>query len=117
MTTTITTNGHTRELLALADLPESARSEFDYIDEEEFYSPRFVAYRGSWHDVNESAAIYRRSDVSPVFSHSVDDESPLLAWDGVTADTYFSGVVFRYARDEWGNIDPEYVVVGSVYFD
>ena len=100
---TIITNNRPRDLLCLADIPKRiASSEFGYIDGEEFYSLRIVAYRGEYYDVCE-------------FMRTPNDETArqelngLAAWDGYQSDSYFSGVVVRYVDDY------ERVIVGRYY--
>lgn len=46
--------------------------------------------------------------------HPTDCDSPdLQGWDGYVSDSYFSGMVVRFARDDRGHIDGERVTVGS----
>jgi hypothetical protein len=101
---TITTNNRPRKLTCLADLPSMARADFDYITEEEAYSPRLFAYRGTWYDVNE----FMRFQDAQAFRGSVARQ----VWDGYHCDTYFSGIVLRYVPDT----DYEFVVVGRFYY-
>lgn len=105
----ITTNNHPRDLIALADMPEAARADFDYIEGEDQFSPRMFKYRGAWFDACEFTRIAKRSG-RDWMAHTVDDDSPLLAWDGIQTDTYFSGVVLRYVGP-----DNEAVAIGRVY--
>ena len=42
----IITNWQARAMLSLSELPEKARADFDYVDAEESWFPRFVCYRG-----------------------------------------------------------------------
>ena len=91
---TITSNRHHREAVCLADLPESAAAEFDYIDEDETYSPRFVKYRDSWYDINE-------------FLHPPTDGNckAFGEWNGYSPDSFFSGIVVRYPHMNEGDYD------------
>jgi hypothetical protein len=99
---TVTTNNRPRDLVCLADLPAKARGDFDYIPEDEAYSPRLFSYRGHWYDANE---FMRTTDVQAF-------RGERQAWDGYQADTYWSGIVLRYVPDS----DYESVVVGTFYY-
>ena len=87
----ITTNNHPRELLCRADLPAKAAAYFDYVNEEESYSPRFVRYRGEWYDVEDTMST---RELLPECGHH-----DLRGWHRYISDTFFSGVVFRYVDD------------------
>ena len=100
---TITTNNRPRELKCLADLPSTARADFDYITEDDAYSPRLFAYRGTWYDANE----FVRFQDAHAFRSAARQ-----TWDGYHCDTYFSGIVLRYVPDT----DYECVVVGRFYY-
>jgi len=87
----ITTNRKPRFLLDWHDLTERERKEFDYIDEPEANgSARFFRYMGRAYDTHEFT------------------RSPVKGWDGCAADSYFSGVVIKFVRDER-------IVVGTYY--
>ena len=81
---TIKTNGHWYELVSFEELPESARSDFDYVTGEDRYSPRFFRYRRAWHDACE----FMVTPATPT--------NPLEGWQGYQSDSYFSGVVIRH---------------------
>ena len=105
---TITTNNHPRELLAYSELTPKEQEWFDYIPEEEQWSPRFARYRGNVLDISDFQVI----NVAPVFHPfgvNVAPESPLAKWHGVASDSYWSGIVARYSDDY------ESVVIGSYY--
>ena len=107
----IKTNNVPRDLISGSELPPGImESEFDYVPEDDRYSPRFFQYRGAWYDAHEFVTIGKRSDLRQSFRHDVDDDSPLLAWDGIQTDTYFSGILIR-----WTDHDCERVVVGRCY--
>ena len=110
MTTAVTTNHHPRDLLSGHDLPAGVlQSEFDYAelkeDSDEIHSARFFQYRESWYDVHQ---------FSRIGEHTV--EPHLAYWDGAQTDSAWSGVLFRYARDEFGEMDGDAVIVGSAYW-
>lgn len=100
---TIITNNRPRDLLCLADIPKHiAIDEFGYIDSGEFYTPRIVAYRGAFYDVNE----FTRTPNNEPARQELND---LSAWDGYQSNSYFSGVVLRYVDNF------ERVIVGRYY--
>ena len=99
---TIVTNRQPRELLALCDLPEKARKDFDYIEDEDQFSSRLFAYRGHYYDVCE---FMRTPDNEP----ARQELNELSTWDGYASDSYFSGVVVKYVDD------CERVIVGRYY--
>ena len=104
----ITTNGHARELLAYAELTDKERADFDYITEDDDWSPRFARYRGNVLDVSDMQCV----SVSPAFQPfgvNVAPDSPLAAWHGAASDSYWSGIVVRYSDDY------EFVVIGRYY--
>ncbi len=101
----ITSNHHWRELVTFYDLPAHERPDFDYVggkdkydedtgekppneDEDERYSPRFVCYRGVWHDLNEFMPV-PRGWTPPDWS----------TWSGYQSDSYFSGILIRCSED------------------
>lgn len=86
----IITNNVPRRLHLYAALPPSVQQEFFYISIEDDL-PRMVLYKGVWYDVADSQTPY----TLPV-------ENPLHQWDGFISDSFFSGVVFKYADD--GNV-------------
>jgi len=51
MTVKIKTDGKERELICYEELPENVKQEFDYLDDEDKVSPRFVRYKDVYYDV------------------------------------------------------------------
>jgi hypothetical protein len=99
-TMTVKTNRQVRELHAWYELPPAIAAKwFDYVDEDERYSPRFVKYRGDWHDVNE-------------FEYLDDMRKGLFpgTWDGYQSDSFFSGLLVRYTDSQCEN-----VIIGRYY--
>lgn len=106
----VTTNNHRREVLTFAELTVSEREEFDYVTDDERYSPRFVRAYGNVYDVHDA----ERITVSPEFTsfgHNVEADSPLASWHGITTETMWSGTVFRLLSGD----DDGFVNVGRVY--
>ena len=102
-TLTVITNNKPRELVTWHELPASARGWFDYLDEDQRYDARLFNYRGSWYDANE-------------FTIAPADMRP---WEGISRDSFFSGVLIRYPREDYGqygsDVDYEHVIVGRYY--
>ena len=95
----IITNNRPRPLLALIDLPEKARADFDYVkDGAEFY-PSFVQYKGVWYDVADSQSIRTGPGAPMGWAYTVEKDSPFADWDGIMSDSFFSGVLFKWAND------------------
>lgn len=84
---TITTNNVPRDLLTGADLTDAELAEFDWLDDAES-DGGFFRYRGT---------VYNLSDF---------ERTSLKGWDGISHDSYFSGVVVRLVDDN------ERVIVG-----
>lgn len=99
---TVITNHHERKVIEAWELPESKRSDFDYLDWEAILdgrdSAQFVSYRGEIYDLNEF-------ELPP---------SILNNWDQYHPDSYFSGIVCRFARDGQ-EIVSDYVIMGRYY--
>lgn len=100
MTVRITTNNVPRLLIDSYQLSEKEREEFDYVDwqgvEEGRESATFFRYRGRLYDLGE----FQYTGQTGNFS----------GWDGYQSDSFFSGIVVRYVKD-----DTDYVVVGTYY--
>lgn len=95
----ITTNNARRELLALFQLPEKDRLEFDYVKGDDIYCNRFVKYKGVWYDVQDTMA---------VLPERYPCMQPFKGWDSYIDETFFSGVLFKWGADDT-------VIVGSYY--
>ena len=85
----IITNNHQRQMACLAELPDNVRADFDYVNEDERYCPRFVRYLGHWYDVYDSQSITRELGFDQ-----------FKGWDGIVSETFFSGVLFRLVGDD-----------------
>lgn len=104
----IVTNNHSREMITYYDLPEAVRNDFDYVDEDERADYRFFKYRGCYYDSREFIRIIERRDTYNGWATQVDNDSPLLAWDGIQSDSYFSGIVVKHT-------DEDSIIVGHYY--
>jgi hypothetical protein len=88
---TIITNNVPRDVLYSHELPAKELAEFDYLDNPEEAS--FFRYKGEVYDLGE----FMRGG------------GELSAWDGYQSDSYFSGILVKYAQDN------ERVIVGRYY--
>lgn len=95
----IITNRIPRPLVCLADLPEKARKDFDYLDDP--YAARLVQYKGVWYDVYDSTRC-------PGAEAPEATRKAFAGWDGYISDSFFSGVLFKFA-------DGDRVVVGQYF--
>ena len=98
----IITNGHRRPILYWHELTDKERKGFDWIDDTEVWES-FFRYKGWTYCLADFTAI--RNHPEPSFSN----------WDGYSSDSFFSGIVVKYPREEWGDIDTESVIVGWYY--
>lgn len=98
---TVTSNYHWRELVEWHQLPEDAQADFDYLNENDKWSPRFVLFRGDWIDTGDA----ERSNIS--------------GWDGQQTDSFSSATVWRFNSPERNETvqleDWAYVQIGRVY--
>ena len=83
MSLQIITNNQTRDLVALADLPESVQSDFDYITDDAIYDNRMFCYRGAWYDIGDMMQICG------------DHPSEFSNWHGYESETFFSGILVK----------------------
>ena len=95
----ITTDNVERDVLCWHDLTDSERAEFSYIDTEEAQDEAgFFRFQETAYDLGEFCRITKRStgvDTHPC-TLKVDDDSPLLEWNGYLSDSYHSMVLVRY---------------------
>lgn len=96
MTITIKTNNRPRPLVSWHDLPEKERDYFDYLDEDDKFSERFVHYKGWWYDAGDMMRV---------------DTDTLKGWHAYQGDSYFSGVVIKLVDMHDG-----YGVICGTYF-
>ena len=97
---TIITNNHKRDILYWHDLTPKERKEFDWIVDSDTVTAEdseFFRYRGS---------VYCLSDFERVTGDS------FYGWDGMHGDSFFSGILVKYPREDWGGIDTEHVICG-----
>lgn len=96
----VITNNVPRDIVYGYELTDKERKEFDYIDfsTDDGVFHQFFRYKGWTYDLEE----FERWD---------NPNSPTVGtgWDGMSADTFFSGILIRYIEDF------ERVVVGRYY--
>ena len=97
----IITNRIPRPLLCLSDLPAKARADFNYLGEADAYDCRLVCYRGVWYDVWDSMRC-PGAEAPQATRHA------FAGWDGYISDSFFGGVLFKFADDD-------HVIVGRYY--
>lgn len=88
---TIRTNNVPREMEPAILIPANAQKDFDYLSEDERMESRIVQYKGIYYDVYDFASV---------------NQTDLKGWDGVHADSYYSGVLVRM-------VDATSVVMGT----
>ena len=93
----VITNNVPRDVIDAWQLTPAERAEFDYLDwtaiEDGRDSASFVRYRGELHDLGD-------------FEGRAPESIP-GQWDSYKSDSFFSGMVIRYANDY------ESVIVGT----
>jgi hypothetical protein len=103
------TNNVPREIIYAHELSAEDRAEFDYLDWEAIERGEdtrdFFRYKGELYDL----ADFMTTAPGP-FNYGLPKE--FNDWDGYQSDSFFSGILVRYARDESGNLDADFVVVG-----
>lgn len=80
----ITTNNRPRPLLSGWQLPESARAEFDYYDDETFSDASFFSYKGQFYDLGQFT------------------RSAIPGWDGSIAELWFAGLLVKLVETDTG---------------
>jgi hypothetical protein len=98
---TIITNNVPRNLTDDYELSPEERKEFDYLNWDKIEagedSATFFRYKGQLYDLGE----FETTRLMPEFS-------PIRKWHGYHSDSFFSGIVVRYANEDQ-------IVVGRFY--
>ena len=111
----IVTNNVPRDVISGYEMdPKILKKEFD-IDIEgmnddqigDLCSMEFVKFRGVWYDLQD----FITTRPGP-WNHGLPEE--FREWDGYSSDSFFSGVLLKYAKED-DRIDPERVVLGTYY--
>ena len=111
----IVTNNVPRDVISGYEMdPKILKKEFD-IDIEgmnddqigDLCSMEFVKFRGVWYDLQD----FITTCPGP-WNHGLPEE--FREWDGYSSDSFFSGVLLKYAKED-DRIDHERVVLGTYY--
>lgn len=101
----IITNYHRRDVIDGWSLTAKEREEFDYIDwakiEAGEDSASFVRFKGELIDLSQM--------------DGTASQEFFPGWDNYRSDSFFSGLLIRYARTDSGELDSELVIVGWYY--
>lgn len=119
---TIKTNNIPRALVQPWELSKAELKEFDYLldnpeslDDSELEQAwmnsgaQFIRYKGELHDLSEFVRIVPPGGKSVGFEHH-DVSGHFNGWHGIRTDSYFSGLLVRWADDSG-----ESVIVGRYY--
>ncbi len=110
----VRTNNIPRDVINAWELSAEERAEFDYLDwpaiDDGRDSRDFFRYRGQLYDLGDFLRIIPPGSER---RHPTEcDSRQFQGWDGYQSDSYFSGLLIRWARDERGEPDFERVIVG-----
>jgi hypothetical protein len=100
----ITTNNIPRFTIDGFDLSPNELAEFDYLEDPA--ASTFIRYKGQLYDLGE----FMRVPDGAFGLSNINEGQPVTCWEGYLSDTYFSGVLIRYADSSC-----ESVVVGRYY--
>lgn len=117
----IITNHVPRDVVSASEMSDELRAEFgigpgshDEMTDDDCRT--FVRYRGDWYEIGD----YVTTSPGP-WNHGLPDV--FRNWDGYASDSFFSGTVIRYAREDGTNVDGdarvdyERVIIGRYYAD
>lgn len=98
----IISNHHERAVIDASQLSADERAEFDYVNwgaiERGEDSRSFARYKGELYDLSDTEGTFPAD----------------RRWFYIS-DSFFSGVLFRYATDERGEPDADYIICGRYY--
>jgi len=111
----ITTNNVPRNIVNAWELSAEERAEFDYLDwpaiERGESSAEFFRFKGELYDIGEFSRI-----ISPGAArrHPMESAEPTFqGWCGYRSDSFFSGMLIKWARDDSGAPDLGRVIIGT----
>lgn len=94
MNVTIRTNNHKRQVLNRWELTAKESAEFDYLAEDE---GQFFRFKGTVYDLGEFSRITTPGSAR---SHPMECQAPeFQGWRGYLSESFFSGVLIKYADD------------------
>lgn len=102
----IRTNNKPRHILFGFELSDKEKQDFDYLGDG-LDDAQFFRYKGQVYDLGEFVRI--ETTRTNGFTTVVEENSPLVAWHGISSDSYFSGVVVKYTNNY------ESVIVGQYF--
>ncbi len=109
-TLTIKCNNVPRNVLRWYDLTDKERKEFDYLDtDDKQMEAEFVRYRGWCYHTSDFMRISHSQAMTPQMIEAGFDK-----FDGYASDSFFSGVLLRYAYDGTYR-DWERVIMATYY--
>ena len=97
----VVTDNKRRLIIDGYQLSERERKEFDYIDD--FSFAYFVRYKGELYDLGDFMILNPQTV-------GVEPSLGSIGWHGYASDSYFSGIVMRYAEG-----DDDRVIIGTYY--
>jgi hypothetical protein len=111
---TIRTNNVPRDVINAWELTAAEQAQFDYLDWEAIEdgrdSAQFFRYRGELYDLSQFSRVIHPDAQR---AHPMECSEPAFqGWDGYMSDSFFSGMLIRWAHDENGHPDFERVIVG-----
>lgn len=97
----VRTNWNKRELMMVADLPEKAQADFDYIEGDDRFQSRIVKFKDNYYDVFDTQSIQVGTHPTRLgWAMSVLPDHPFAKWDAIINESYFSGVLFKINTDD-----------------
>lgn len=105
----IITNNKPRHLIYGYELTEEEYRDFDYLGEygsDEMQMEQFIRYKGELYYLGDFVRIEKPGESRNSFT-VIDFNGNLKGWDGILTDSYFSGIVIK-----WADSDFESVIVG-----
>jgi hypothetical protein len=97
-------NNHLHDMLYWSELTTKEQKEFEWITEENQDYMEFFRYKGNTYCIDEFINIH----------NSVYNPNPpdwMKEFDGYTNDSFFSGILVKYPKEEWGEIDQDHILV------
>lgn len=96
---TIKTNNQPRAVIYGFELTEKEQKEFDYLDFESEEGngvfATFFRYKGELYNLADFVRIEEQGKRTNAFTSEYPKGHPLLKWDGICSDSYFSGLVVK----------------------
>lgn len=78
------------------ELDADARDEFDYVDADDTWTPRFVRYRDSWHDLNDGfMRIVTDGQTAGMWDTILPTDHPLAHWFAIQTESLGSALMLH----------------------